>query len=73
MKITTLVVIMPKRPWSTYLTLCWKSLLRKRLGFVITPRNISIKNIVYGMEESIKSLVDGVKEEVRQDCIIVVR
>jgi hypothetical protein len=48
-------------------------LLEKGLNFAIAPRKIPIEDILCSIENSIKNLPDNAKEEIRQDCSVILR
>jgi hypothetical protein len=48
-------------------------LLEKGLNFAIAPRKIPFEDILCSIENSIKNLPDYAKEEIRQDCSVILR
>ena len=47
--------------------------LKKGLGFAIAPRHIPVEDIICSIEDAIKSLLDDIKYEIRQDVATSLR
>ena len=50
-----------------------RRLLEKGLNFSIAPKKISVEDIIYNIEESIRDLPENEAEEVRQYCVVTLR
>ena len=59
-----LVINLSTHPIDEYTT----RLPERGINFAIAPRKIPIEDILCSIENSIKNLLDNVKEEIRQDC-----
>jgi hypothetical protein len=64
-----LVISLSTHPIDVYTT----KILEKGLNFAIPPHKIPIEYILCSIENSIKNLSDNVKEEIRQDCSVILR
>ena len=49
------------------------NVLKKGLGFAIAPKRIPIDSIICNIENAIQTLPEDAKEEVRQDCAVILR
>jgi predicted GIY-YIG superfamily endonuclease len=49
------------------------SVLNKGLNFAISPSSIPFDNLICCIEDSIKTLTDEDKDQVRQDCAVILR
>jgi hypothetical protein len=49
------------------------SVLNKGLNFAISPSSIPVDNLICCIEDSIKTLADEDKDQVRQDCAVILR
>jgi hypothetical protein len=49
------------------------SVLNKGLNFAISPSSIPFDNLICCIEDSIKTLADEDKDQVRQDCVVILR
>ena len=49
------------------------NILEKGLNFTIVPRRIPFEDLICNIEFSIKNLTPKCAEEVRQDCVIMLR